>query len=103
MAPPQTHTRRVSEIFGSTATRSGQQTLMTTPQTDPVRRNEAEQAPPNEAEQAPNESIDRSMAEADRANGEGDPDDASRIQCSGERNDEPYGEEDKPKAMRRAD
>ena len=96
MAPPQTHTRRVSEIFGSTATRSGQQTLMTTPQTDPVRRNEAEQAPPNQ-------SIDESMAEADRANGEGDPDDASRIQCSGERNDEPYGEEDKPKAMRRAD
>lgn len=72
---------------------------MTTPQTDPVRRNEAEQAPPNEAEQAPNESIDRSMAEADRANGEGDPLDASQVA----RNDEHYGEEDKPKAMRRAD
>ena len=39
------------------------------------------------------------MVEADRANGEGDPDDASQIHRNGERNGEP----DRAKPTRRAE
>jgi len=74
---------------------------MTTPQTDPVQRTEAQQPPadPQPTDRAPDESIDESMAEADRANGEGDPDDSSQIHRDGERN----GELDRTRPMRRAD
>ena len=74
---------------------------MRTPQIDPVQRNEAQQTPndPRPNDRAPDEAIDESMVEADRANGEGDPDDASQIHRNGERNGEP----DRAKPTRRAE
>ncbi len=60
---------------------------MTTQPTSPVQRNEARRTANDPETGDPiDESIDESMAEADRANGEGDPDNASERRPNGAKN-----------------